>query len=117
VHKAGAGTLGHCDADRPQESGRRLPLGTRTASDPKRGRKAFAKNCTACPWIGELSVNVAPNIGDSRTMTPPQILVDILDPNRKVDNNFFSCTATTKDGRLDTGIRATETARSVMLRE
>jgi putative membrane-bound dehydrogenase-like protein len=86
-------------------------------SDPKRGREVFAKNCTACHRIGELGVNVAPDIGDSRTMTPPQILVDILDPNRKVDNNFFSYTATTKDGRNYTGILATETATSVMLRQ
>ena len=67
-------------------------------ADPKRGRDVFAKNCTACHRIGDLGVNVAPDIGDSRTMTPPQILVDVLDPNRKVDNNYFSYTAITKDG-------------------
>jgi putative heme-binding domain-containing protein len=86
-------------------------------SDPKRGRDVFAKNCTACHRIGDLGVNVAPDIGDSRTMTPGQILVDILDPNRKVDNNFFSYTAITKDGRIYTGILATETAASVTFRQ
>jgi putative membrane-bound dehydrogenase-like protein len=86
-------------------------------SDPKRGRDVFAKNCTACHRIGDLGVTVAPDIGDSRTMTPAQILVDVLDPNRKVDNNFFSYTAITKDGKVYTGILATETATSVTLRQ
>jgi putative membrane-bound dehydrogenase-like protein len=87
------------------------------ASDPKRGREVFAKNCTACHRIGDLGVSVAPDIGDSRTMTPPQILVDILDPNRKVDNNYFSYTAVTKEGKVFTGILATETTTSVTLRQ
>jgi putative membrane-bound dehydrogenase-like protein len=86
-------------------------------SDPKRGRDVFAKNCTACHRIGDLGVNVAPDIGDSRTMTPAQILVDILDPNRKVDNNFFSYTVITTDGKVYTGIVATETTTSVTLRQ
>jgi putative heme-binding domain-containing protein len=64
-----------------------------------------------------LGVNVAPDIGDSRTMTPAQILVDILDPNRKVDNNFFNYTATTRDGKIYSGILATETATSVTFRQ
>jgi len=87
------------------------------AADPRRGRDVFSKNCTACHRIGELGVNVAPDIGDSRTMTPAQILLDVLDPNRKVDNNYFSYTAVTKDGKTYTGILATETASSVTLRQ
>jgi len=87
------------------------------ASDPKRGREVFAKNCTACHRIGDLGVSVAPDIGDSRTMTPAQILVDVIDPNRKVDNNFFSYTVITKDGKVYIGILATETTTSVTLRQ
>jgi putative membrane-bound dehydrogenase-like protein len=86
-------------------------------SDAKRGREVFAKNCTACHRIGDLGVSVAPDIGDSRTMTPAQILVDILDPNRKVDNNYFSYTAVTKEGKVYIGILATETTTSVTLRQ
>jgi putative membrane-bound dehydrogenase-like protein len=87
------------------------------ASDAKRGRDVFAKNCTACHRIADLGVSVAPDIGDSRTMMPAQILVDILDPNRKIDSNYFSYTAITKEGKVYTGILATETASSVTLRQ
>lgn len=87
------------------------------APDPKRGREIFAKNCTSCHRIADLGVSVAPDIGDSRTMTPAQILVDILDPNRKIDNNYFSYTAITKEGKVYTGILATETTSSVTLRQ
>jgi putative membrane-bound dehydrogenase-like protein len=86
-------------------------------ADAKRGRDIFAKNCTACHRIADLGVSVAPDIGDSRTMTPAQILVDILDPNRKIDNNYFSYTAITKEGKVYTGILATETTSSVTLRQ
>ena len=89
----------------------------RLPSDAKRGREIFAKNCTACHRIADLGVSVAPDIGDSRTMTPAQILVDVLDPNRKIDNNYFSYTAITKEGKVYTGILATETTSSVTLRQ
>jgi len=89
----------------------------RLPSDAKRGREIFAKNCTACHRIADLGVSVAPDIGDSRTMTPAQILVAILDPNRKIDNNYFSYTAVTKEGKVYTGILGTETTSSVTLRQ
>ena len=86
-------------------------------ADPKRGLEVFRKNCTACHRIGNVGVNVAPDISDSRTKTPAQLLVSILDPNRAIDNNYISYTAVTADGKLHTGIVAVETASSITLRQ
>ena len=60
---------------------------------------------------------MAPDIGDSRTKTTTQLLTAILDPNRAVDNNFFSYTIVTQSGRLLTGILVAETPSAVTLRQ
>jgi putative membrane-bound dehydrogenase-like protein len=86
-------------------------------SDPRRGRIVFQKNCIACHRIGELGVNVAPDIADSRTAKPEKLLVDILDPNRAIDNNYFSYTIVLTSGKVLTGIIATETGNSVTLKQ
>ena len=54
------------------------------AGDAKRGQVSFAKNCATCHKIGETGVNVAPDISDSRTKTPAQILADIIHPNGRL---------------------------------
>ena len=63
------------------------------------------------------TVNVAPDISDSRAKKPEQLLTDILQPNRAIDSNYFSVTATTVDGVVHTGILAAETSTSITLRQ
>lgn len=84
--------------------------------DSLRGREVFAKNCAICHRIGEIGVNVAPDISDSRTKTPAQLLADILQPNRAIDANYVSYAIVTTDGVPLTGVIAAETATSVTLR-
>jgi putative heme-binding domain-containing protein len=86
-------------------------------ADAVQGREIFSKNCTTCHQIGKLGVNVAPDIADSRVTTQEALLVNILDPNRAIDNNYFSYTVITNDGKLLNGILSAETATSVTLRQ
>ncbi len=86
-------------------------------SDPLRGRELFAKNCAQCHKIGDLGVDVAPNISDSRVKTQAQLLVDILDPNRAIDNNYFSYTLVDTSGKVATGIISSETSSSVTMKQ
>lgn len=85
-------------------------------NDPLRGRELFAKNCAQCHKIGDVGVDVAPDISDSRVKTQEQLLVDILDPNRAVDNNYFSYTLIESSGKVSTGIISSETSSSVTLK-
>lgn len=87
------------------------------AAKPERGRVVFEKNCATCHQIGKLGVNVGPDIADSRVKTPAQLLVDILTPNQAIDNNYVSYTVVTKDGRVETGFIANETAASITLKQ
>jgi putative membrane-bound dehydrogenase-like protein len=86
-------------------------------ADPLRGREVFRKNCATCHRIADIGVNVAPDIADSRTKQPEQLLTDILQPNRAIDNNYISYTVITVDGRSLTGIVAAEGSTSVTLRQ
>jgi putative membrane-bound dehydrogenase-like protein len=86
-------------------------------ADPKRGQPIFKKNCATCHRIGEIGVNVAPDISDSRVKQPAQILADVLQPNRAIDNNYISYSVITVDGQALTGIISSDTATSITLRQ
>lgn len=87
------------------------------ASDPQRGKLVFTKNCANCHRIGDVGVDVAPDISDSRVKQPEQILTDVLQPNRAIDANFISYSVVTADGQILTGILASETGASVTLKQ
>src|SRR5262249_36771848 len=84
--------------------------------DPQRGKEVFRKNCSTCHKIADVGVDVGPSIGDARTKPPDQLLVDILQPSRAIDNNFMSYSVVTGDGLAYTGIIVAETATSVTMK-
>jgi putative heme-binding domain-containing protein len=84
--------------------------------DPSRGREVFKKNCATCHRVAGIGVDVGPDVSDTRTKTPEQLLLDVLDPNAAIDNNYLSYTVTTKSGKVLTGLIAAETGSSVTLR-
>jgi putative membrane-bound dehydrogenase-like protein len=84
--------------------------------DAKRGQVSFAKNCATCHKIGETGVNVAPDISDSRTKTPAQILADIIQPNRAIDANYLAYNLLLADGTTASGILTSETSTSITLK-
>lgn len=87
------------------------------APDSLRGREVFARHCATCHRVGGIGVDVAPDISDSRTKTPQQLLTDILQPNRAIDNNYVSYTIVDSEGRVTTGVLTAETATSVTLKQ
>ncbi len=86
-------------------------------ADTLRGREVFKKNCASCHRVAGVGVDVAPDIADSYNKKLPQLLTDILDPNRAIDSNYVSYTVVTVDGQVLTGIIASETATSITLRQ
>ena len=85
--------------------------------DPRAGKELFRKHCATCHHIGDVGVDVAPDISDSRVKTSQQLLTDILNPNQAIDNNYISYTVATHDGNVYTGIIGAETASSITLRQ
>ena len=60
---------------------------------------------------------MAPDISDSRTKKFEQLLADIIQPNRAIDNNYLGYTVRQLDGTVLTGILTAETASSITLRQ
>jgi putative heme-binding domain-containing protein len=81
----------------------------------KRGKLVFSKNCAACHRIGDMGVDIGPDISDSRTKQPLQLLTSILDPNQAIDNNYFRFVVLTADGRIEEGMIAEETEQAIIL--
>jgi putative heme-binding domain-containing protein len=85
-------------------------------AEPRRGKEVFAKQCAGCHRIAGVGFEVGPAIADTLGKTPEQLLVDILNPNQAIDNNYVNYTVSTKSGKVLTGIIAAETASSITLR-
>jgi putative membrane-bound dehydrogenase-like protein len=84
--------------------------------DAKRGREIFRANCSACHRIAGIGSPVGPDLSDSLGKAPEQLLVDILDPSRVIDNNYVTYIVKTKSGLVISGFIASQTASSLTLR-
>ena len=85
--------------------------------DSKLGAVTFEKNCSTCHRVGEIGVNVAPDISDTRPKTAAQLLGDIIQPNRAIDSNFIGYQLLLKDGTAVSGLLAAETSTSLTVKQ
>jgi putative heme-binding domain-containing protein len=87
-----------------------------TASDRTRGQKIFERECLTCHKLGDKGHEVGPNLATIRHRTPQEVLAHVLDPNREVAPNYLEYVVALDDGRVATGLIASETATSLSLR-
>ena len=88
----------------------------RMKGDPAAGKAVFTRACAICHRLGELGIEVGPNLGALTEKTPETLLISILDPNRSFESRYADFTVATKDGRVISGLVASETANAVTLR-
>ncbi|MCS7167920.1 MAG: c-type cytochrome [Gemmatales bacterium] len=84
--------------------------------DVARGRTVFEKHCASCHRVANIGVNVGPDISDTRTKSPEQLLSDILLPNAAIDANYVQYIVVTRSGKTITGIIAAEAPNSITLK-
>ncbi|MFN7733339.1 MAG: PVC-type heme-binding CxxCH protein, partial [Pirellula sp.] len=84
--------------------------------DRQRGKQLFAQHCASCHRIDDVGNAVGPDISDSRTQSPMQLLVAILDPNRTIDNNYFRVTVKMREGEVHDGIAIEESSQHLTLK-
>ena len=80
------------------------------------GRAQFRRLCTTCHRVGGDGVNVAPDIADTRTQTPLQLLTNIIQPNRAVDGAYLNYVVETRQGVVVSGLIVEENATTVTLK-
>jgi putative membrane-bound dehydrogenase-like protein len=84
--------------------------------DPSAGKAVYRRVCATCHRLGDLGVDVGPNLGALNQKDPETLLIAILDPNRAYESRYASFSVGTTDGRVLTGLIASETASAVTLR-
>ncbi len=88
----------------------------RQGGDALAGRLVFRERCAACHRLEGHGHTVGPDISDTRTKTPDELLQAVLNPNAAVDGNYLGYTLLTQDGRTLTGILESETPAAITLR-
>jgi putative membrane-bound dehydrogenase-like protein len=81
----------------------------------KRGAEVFRKQCAACHQLGGVGNVVGPDLASMGDKSPQALLIAVLDPNRAVEARYVGYTATTKSGRVYSGVLISETGNSITL--
>jgi putative heme-binding domain-containing protein len=84
--------------------------------DPSAGIAAFKRVCATCHRLKDVGVDVGPNLGALSEKNPETLSIAILDPNRAFESRYGTFSVATTDGRVVTGLIASETASAVTLR-
>jgi len=84
-------------------------------SDVKLGQQLYVKHCSKCHQHGKLGEAIGPNLTGMSVHPAEELLIHILDPSRSVEGNFRQYTIVTIEGRILTGMLASETRTSVEL--
>lgn len=88
---------------------------TQVEGDVKRGIEMFKKHCSKCHMHGELGKTVGPNLTGMAVHPKAELLTHIIDPSRSVEGNFRIYTVVRTDGRVASGMLASETRTSINL--
>ncbi|WP_165066090.1 PVC-type heme-binding CxxCH protein [Paludisphaera rhizosphaerae] len=84
--------------------------------DREKGRAVYSKVCATCHRAEGLGVEVGPDLATVATRSPEDILTHVLDPNREVAANYLNYNVATADGRVISGIIASESAAALVLK-
>jgi putative membrane-bound dehydrogenase-like protein len=84
--------------------------------DPTAGKAIFQEKCATCHQAHGLGFAVGPNLTAEFSRAEETIIRDILAPNDAVASGYWTCEVMTIDGRVFTGLLASESATSVTLR-
>ncbi len=88
----------------------------RQSGDIDRGRQVFRQRCATCHQLEGVGEVVGPDLTALANKSPEALLEAILDPNRAIEDRYLSYVAATTDGRIFTGLLASETSTSITLK-
>jgi len=112
--KKAAGSARLPDADR-QKVIESLMAEAQQSGDPARGQALFEKKCAQCHTMAGKGGRVGPDLTGIGRRPKPELLAEIIDPNRSVEANFRQWSADTEDGLTITGLLAAESQTTVEL--
>lgn len=91
-----------------------LPV-TEMQGNVQNGIAVYLKNCGQCHKHGDLGIAIGPNLTGMAVHPKAEILMNVLDPSRSVENNFRVYQILTVNGTVISGMLAGESANSMRL--
>ena len=91
-----------------------MPL-TKQAGDKARGQVVFEANCAKCHKHGDLGANVGPDLTGMAVRERPEMLIEVLDPNRSRRGQLPAVQRADQEGTSIQGLLAGETKTAVEL--
>lgn len=88
---------------------------SKNLGDPVKGRTLFENNCAKCHRHSGVGNSVGPDLTGMAVHPKAELAVHILDPSRSVEGNFRAYTVATNDGRVLTGLLASESKTAIEL--
>ena len=85
-------------------------------ADPARGKVVYQKNCIVCHKLGDQGNEVGPSLGSITGKPDESVLMDILDPNGKIDPEYKLYLISAAGGKAYAGVLASESPTSVTLK-
>lgn len=84
--------------------------------DRGRGQAVFEKQCSKCHRLGDQGYAVGPDLLTVKTRADETLISDILDPSNQIALGYNTYNVVTMNGRIFSGVLASETATSIALR-
>ena len=88
----------------------------RNKADPARGKVVYQNNCIVCHKLGGQGNEVGPSLGSITGKPDESFLMDILDPNGKVEPEYKLYLVSAAGGKSYAGVLASESPTSVTLK-
>ena len=102
------------DPDRQKVIDQFHPILAKTG-DVANGKKLFVQHCAKCHKHGGEGQTIGPDLTGFAVHPKEEILIAVLDPSRSVEGNYRAYTAKTLDGKVITGLLASESRTAVEL--
>lgn len=87
------------------------------SGDVDQGQTVFRKQCASCHRVNKWGNPIGPNLATMKARGAESILVNVLDPNREVNPQYFNYTILTTDGLTVSGMIESEGTSSIVLRQ
>ncbi|HVH71009.1 MAG TPA: c-type cytochrome, partial [Candidatus Dormibacteraeota bacterium] len=87
------------------------------AGDVTRGRETFKRVCSRCHALDGTGVAVGPNLGTVRNHPASELLVDILEPSKSIEQGYETYVAELTSGDIVDGIMSAQTPATITLRQ
>jgi putative membrane-bound dehydrogenase-like protein len=84
--------------------------------DAERGQVVYRRECASCHRLRGEGHDVGPSLETIQHRSPQEILIHVLDPSREVSPQFLDYSVRLTDGRVLTGMIASETDTGLILR-